>query len=1580
MSRFNIIPKGSLEFSSVASFPTVGDATKTYVAKDTYATYRWSNGQYEETTPRYCGTPRYNGIYLKASYLEFSEICSPTPIEWEVGDWVYYTRTGMRYRLYSIPQPKKIARRNSYGSAFIYSNVQFYAATESLDVAPFRDLVIGDNLIHFSTQPDISTYAPLLQIAERLQANMDDFEPGQWLFRIYSGLDSDTKALVEEAREFSVSGVSCLGAMDKVYEVWEDIGWIHTYESVTYNGETGYRNVITFGRPNLRSADNTTDPYLYGKGNGLVSIKKTQANKDEMATRLYVYGSSTNMLTNFYNNLEYTNPVTGATSHIKDSESVNIVNLMLPLSEWRYGSDGLRDARGAYIENADAIAKYGLIPKTVYFDGSEQEEVYPSIYKMTAGNLRTAKTALNDTSYVPRLSTYPDSYRLDQIKAVTNPTDNGLASTDDGKKYVDLVEFRMENKSHSTDEETFTKTFEIGTSSLSKSGTVTADLTLDGYCGFAYESGAYDQPATKDVYVKLTFANGSIFTLPIELTRNSTTLKYALAKSKRYTLKEVPSGSFSVALVFDISYEGNDEISLGYAISVTSLSLKVTTSPAPSETFKLTIPQIGFDIATRAALTSQGIATISMKDGMCGGRSFAVKSSTYDSDTDSWVLEMYRGLDESLNTYFPNSNYPIAVGDHYVLLDIVMPELYIYTASQRLLEMGNRLLADLSRIMPFYEPEIDAKVMATSGRTLLEGRYMMLTDSDIVEDSDSTDNVDYTDYILIDTLTINEGESNIPTYKVTLRERKKISFTQAISNATANALTSTASTSGTSGGGSGTSDYDKLKNKPSIDGVELSGDMASYKDLGLINRDFFELDSTSIPGKTLIKAKYDGLYSNGDISAFGAASGASGGGASGGVEYSAGQGINITGEVISWAYSVGSGLKLENGVISVDSGGSSEFVYDDSNDLVGTNIKLTFNDGTTYTIALGSDTVPSMYKYAGKDLSNVVKVEFGTGVKKFMDKCFSYLSAVTTIKFYSQTITMQNALDDIVETTTTSSDDLGSTSIRITKTNGSVSTISLGSSTVPGYYKYGGITKSTIAMVEFGSGIKNFESYSLGMLTACTTMKFYATYLDFKQYALSSGVDGQELPSNGNVYVKSGISLDDCYAIGDSVTFESFGWTTRTLSSTSTTTTTHTHIKTNGRYYSRESVNWSDVFYGETETFSTWGWNLTTLESLQQTDTGGGGTDDSGTSGGGSMNGTTTNPITFKSGSTASFTNTSFDGSTARTVKIPTKISHLSDDSSFVKESEISESNNDFYNAVVAVCEDYGFSTSTSGGSGGTGDTTPTEISTLKFQAGEFSTKSYNGKTAVTVNIPTKTSHLDNDSGFVTTQTLDGYSPTGHTHSISDVTGLQTTLNGLAPATHSHAISDVTNLETTLDAKLNASVFNNLFEFTGGVIKAKYDFMSVGEVSAFGASNGSGGFTAGNGISIEGMTISNRNVVRKPLQLVSGANQLNGNDLILDALNSNEQSTLTLPSSPYNGQEIEVRKMGCFSTLTIAPNGKTIKGSYMVVDLSDYSNTMIENVNNTTNLILSYGYTGRVTLTYFNGVWWIEGTVFNYYD
>lgn len=59
-----------------------------------------------------------------------------------------------------------------------------------------------------------------------------------------------------------------------------------------------------------------------------------------------------------------------------------------------------------------------------------------------------------------------------------------------------------------------------------------------------------------------------------------------------------------------------------------------------------------------------------------------------------------------------------------------------------------------------------------------------------------------------------------------------------------------------------------------------------------------------------------------------------------------------------------------------------------------------------------------------------------------------------------------------------------------------------------------------------------------------------------------------------------------------------------------------------------------------------------------------------------------------------------------------------------------------------------------------------------------------------------------------------GAAAASHTHTIANVTGLQSALDGKAASSHSHAISDVTNLQTELDGKADDA------DFTGATASA----------------------------------------------------------------------------------------------------------------------------------------------------------------
>lgn len=555
-------------------------------------------------TKRYEGEPQYSGSYMGVDFVEFRTVSSPTPIDWQIGDYVDYYRTGKRYKLYSLPLPKKVAKRGEYGASFEYSNVQFHGATKELEIAPFRDLVTKDNQIHFSTRQDFSTYEDVYGIARRIQECMNDLYPNKWRIEVFDTDDPNLLDLFGETKEYSVGGGSCLDALSQIYETWKNVGWIHTYDSARDI------DVITIGRANVRDAENTSDAFAYGIGKGLTAIKKASANKDEFATRLYIYGSERNIQTRYYNGL-----------NILNKDSVDIRNLMLPTEKWGK-TNGLPDASKAFLQaDASIIEKYGIIPRTVYFDGNGNEEIYPSIAGLTMEKVRQAMidAGQGDSEYLPTAHIH----RIDKI------VESYSSSYDDG--------------------------------------------------------------------------------------------------TKEQTEKNM--------------------------------------------TFRLGLYQMGFNIAEQGKLTSEGFATISMKSGPCAGREFKVRrfsGVTYEKADGSkyYVYEIEKVWDESIGMGFPNNTYPINDGDEFVLLDIPMPDFYIAIAEDRLLEAGEKMLSDYTRVSAFYEPSVDAIKIKAGGKLLQAGMFMEVHDEDIIDTADNKD------YVLIDTLTIDE-KSNLPVYRVTLREQKR---------------------------------------------------------------------------------------------------------------------------------------------------------------------------------------------------------------------------------------------------------------------------------------------------------------------------------------------------------------------------------------------------------------------------------------------------------------------------------------------------------------------------------------------------------------------------------------------------------------------------------------------------------------------------------------------------------------------------------------------------------------------------------------------------------------------------------------
>lgn len=794
----------------------------------------------------YEGTPTFTGQYMKPGFLEFREVALPALVDLVPGCYVDYTRTGHRYRIYTAPQLKKQARTNTYGGAFVYQSVQLYDASKMLEYCPFRDLVLGDNRIHFSTQPSISTFEGCDGLARRFEACLrDQYDVNgvqSWAVRIADAYENpDLHDLMLEPRDFTVSGVNILECLDKIYEIWPGVGWLYTVENSV--------DTIVIGGVGTNSGT-----YAYGKGNGLTSLTRTAANAEEIANRIFAYGSSRNMLPRWYNS-----------QNIKDAESVDIQNLMIPVSSWGL-TDNLPDAAKAFVEDAASILKNGLRPATVYFDGNgEYPEIYPSIRETTIGMVRTAIGDPTAKNY-PSTTVYTNpSQRIDQVISAPASFDSGLAGNVPGKANVEMGDtpFSANSSFLMPAGITYYPFYHYqGTWTPETAGLQTIAWKLE-LSGQVQLDGI--EKVTVSVQVKDPSYHGPvILSNGYDLTPDGSGI--VILSGKEMVAEKVSVSAVSYIVNVDIAVymaeQATDKTGTYTAVGNVGFALQ----NYRKKFFNISIRQVGFDINEQSALGNG--KTIAMRTGKCAGRSFAINSVQYDSTNDCWNLECWRTEDESLSQWFPNTDYPVRglenagqsneyPGDEFVLLDIAMPAIYVQMAEQKLLTAAQELLADTAVERWQYSPEIDAKFMVENNRTINAGEYLLLSDADIIGQSAES--------VLVDTVTINEGESAIPTYKVTLRDRKKKTWTES---------QSPEQSSGRPVG--------SIQTQQDTPYVDLSGYVKQdeFNDLAdrvtaLEGESFFMLDTD---GNVTLKAAYNNLWVPGWLAAGGIGSGSGGGG------------------------------------------------------------------------------------------------------------------------------------------------------------------------------------------------------------------------------------------------------------------------------------------------------------------------------------------------------------------------------------------------------------------------------------------------------------------------------------------------------------------------------------------------------------------------------------------------------------------------------------------------------------------------------------------------------------------------------
>ena len=158
-------------------------------------------------------------------------------------------------------------------------------------------------------------------------------------------------------------------------------------------------------------------------------------------------------------------------------------------------------------------------------------------------------------------------------------------------------------------------------------------------------------------------------------------------------------------LTYWVGSSRKEDTGLTPEYALTSLSAD---SDEEGSWFHVFIKDMGFDLS---AQFTDDEPVLAMKSGQCVGREFkigknVVRDVTYNGKK-GYMLSLQRYKDDSLNTYYPSSTYPIEAGDRFVLLNINMPNAYIEAAESRLLRAATDYLADNCETKFTYQPSID---------------------------------------------------------------------------------------------------------------------------------------------------------------------------------------------------------------------------------------------------------------------------------------------------------------------------------------------------------------------------------------------------------------------------------------------------------------------------------------------------------------------------------------------------------------------------------------------------------------------------------------------------------------------------------------------------------------------------------------------------------------------------------------------------------------------------------------------------------------------------------------------------------
>lgn len=699
-----------------------------------------------------------NGEQITVHGLEYSDSwmgeCFVTinfkhevPINFQIGDYIVYR--GERFELNYEPGKDKQARPDTYGEGFVYDSVKFNALQDELARAEFLDVVLNDNELHYTSLPKFPFFVQTLDdLLDRIQANLDE-QIGAGLWKIYSrnkersvqrgALESEwlsvygekTEDNVIESMSITVDSQTCWQALALVNEKW-DINFIVRGRNI-YVGTTGIEAGHIFS---------------YGIGNGLYEIVQNADSDQSVITRLRAYGSEKNLPSHYYADLgiKYVANITkviGASTNVELELDIDYIETYFKNKrKYVVSGESQEQSNGwvlqvtfdfqttitGYVTQSGSSGKcrfYSELKGEQVDSGDEEskEKLDAFIAQVNAGNTKMYITSgLNKKAVPSSMKEYAEN--LPNNMAVNRLMLPGFPHVSQSDFYDSLTEQE--------------KKYVNPTGKLHKFSTDPYRPYIDSLnieeIGLRSASQFFD---TDDK------TNGVIEIYP--------------------TIEEMEIGGVRVDEI-DEGVAPDDDGRFGDNETVKNIDIYLNKA-------------IDFDIND----LKDDDFSISMKDGMCGGRTFKVASSTKVDGR--WRLTIERSKDDALELWFPYKDYPIKSGDHFVLTGITLPDSYVKAASLKLLKYAIALLDKNDYTRYVYQPKVDELFMArqhdlaqADETGVIKSLHDTLKAGDLMNFNDTDLNIE--GIISIDQLTIKEEDGKIPTYGITLREDKEVGTIQ----------------------------------------------------------------------------------------------------------------------------------------------------------------------------------------------------------------------------------------------------------------------------------------------------------------------------------------------------------------------------------------------------------------------------------------------------------------------------------------------------------------------------------------------------------------------------------------------------------------------------------------------------------------------------------------------------------------------------------------------------------------------------------------------------------------------------------